>query len=129
VGESGAPPLGMSDPVSNFGIPSNSDEKDTAAAFLNFLTSPEARQIVVDTGAGPSGTGEPPKTEPGTLKAEVQQGFAGLVDADGQVQFVQNATSGINEEWIAQTQELVEGRVSPADYLANIQAAYEEDLQ
>ena len=129
VGESGAPPLGMSDPVSNFGIPAGSDEKDAAAAFLNFLLSPEARQIVVDTGAGPSGTGAPPETKPGTLKAAVQEGFASLVDADGQVQFVQNATSGINADWIAQTQELVEGRVSPEDYLANIQAAYEEQLQ
>ena len=71
----------------------------------------------------------PPRPKPGTLKAEVQEGFASLVDADGQVQFVQNATSGINEEWIAQSQELVEGRVSPTDYLANIQASYEEDLQ
>jgi ABC-type glycerol-3-phosphate transport system substrate-binding protein len=121
--------LGMSDPVSNFGIPTGSDQKNAAAAFLNFLTSPEARQIVVDTGAGPSGTGEPPATEPGTLKAQVQEGFTTLVEDDGQVQFVQNATSGINADWIAQTQELVEGRVSPADYLANIQAAYEEDLQ
>ena len=51
------------------------------------------------------------------------------MDADGQVQFVQNATSGINADWIAQTQELVEGRVSPEDYLANIQAAYEEQLR
>jgi ABC-type glycerol-3-phosphate transport system substrate-binding protein len=128
AGESGES-LGMSDPVSNFGIPAGSDQKNTAAAFLDFLTSPEARQIVVDTGAGPSGTGDAPKTQPGTLKAEVQDAFAALVDADGQVQFVQNATSGINADWLAQTQELVEGRVSAAEYLANIQAAYEEDLQ
>ncbi len=128
-GDAGTP-LGMSDPVSNFGIPSKSDEKDAAAAFLDYLISPEARQIVADTfGAGPSGTGEPPTTEPGTLKAQVQEGFSTLVDADGQVQFVNNATSGINADWIAQTQELVEGRVSPEDYLKNIQAAYEDDLK
>jgi ABC-type glycerol-3-phosphate transport system substrate-binding protein len=128
AGDSGTS-LGMSDPVSNFGIPAKSDQKNAAAAFLDFLTSPEARQIVVDTGAGPSGTGEPPTTEPGTLKAEVQAAFAALVDSDSQVQFVQNATSGISADWVAQTQELVEARVSPADYLANIQAAYEEDLR
>jgi raffinose/stachyose/melibiose transport system substrate-binding protein len=128
AGDSGTS-LGMSDPVSNFGIPAKSDQKNAAAAFLDFLTSPEARQIVVDTGAGPSGTGEPPTTEPGTLKAEVQAAFAALVDSDSQVQFVQNATSGISADWVAQTQELVETRVSPADYLANIQAAYEEDLR
>lgn len=129
VGEDGAQPLGMSDPVSNFGIPANADEKDAAAAFLDFLLSPEARQIVVDSGAAPSGTGEPPATAEGTLKAEVQARFAELVEADGQVQFVQNATSGINAEWLAQTQELVEGRVSPTDYLAEIQATYEEELR
>lgn len=128
AGDSGAA-LGMSDPVSNFGIPARSDQKNAAAAFLDFLTSPEARQIVVDTGAGPSGTGTAPTTEPGSLKAQVQEAFATLVEADGQVQFVQNATSGINADWIAQTQQLVAGRVSPADYLANIQSAYEEDLQ
>jgi raffinose/stachyose/melibiose transport system substrate-binding protein len=128
AGDSGTS-LGMSDPVSNFGIPAKSDQKNAAAAFLDFLTSPEARQIVVDTGAGPSGTGELPTTEPGTLKAEVQAAFAALVDSDSQVQFVQNATSGISADWVAQTQELVEARVSPADYLANIQAAYEEDLR
>ena len=51
------------------------------------------------------------------------------MEADGQVQFVQNATSGINADWLSQTQELLVGRVSPADYLANIQGAYEEQLQ
>ena len=128
VGDAGSA-LGMSDPVSNFGVPARSDEKNAAAAFLNFLISPEARQIVVDTGAGPSGTGEAPETEAGTLKSEVQAGFAQLVDADGQVQFVQNATSGINADWLAQTQLLAEDRVSSEEYLANIQAAYEEQLQ
>ncbi len=128
VGDAGTP-FGMSDPVSNFGIPAGSDDKNAAAAFLDFLTSPEARQIVADSGAAPSGDGEPPTTEAGSLKAQIQETFAALVDGDGQVQFVQNATSGINDDWIAQTQELVEGRVSPADYLANIQASYEEDLQ
>lgn len=127
AGESGDV-LAMSDPVSNFGIPAKSDQKDAAAAFLNFLLSPEARQAVVDYGAGPSGEGETPATEEGTVKASVQEAFTALVEADGQVQFVQNATSGINADWLAETQQLVEGRVAPADYLANIQAAYEEQL-
>jgi raffinose/stachyose/melibiose transport system substrate-binding protein len=124
----GQTPLAMSDPVSNFGIPARSDDKDAAAAFLNFLLSDEARQVVVDAGFAPSGEGEEPKTEPGSLNAEVQQAFAELVDADGQVQFVQNATSGINATWLAQTQLLVAGKTSGEDYLASIQADYEEEL-
>lgn len=128
VGESGEP-YGMSDPVSNFGIPAAADEKNAAAAFLDFLTSPEARQIVADSGAAPSGDGEPPATEVGSVKAQIQAAFGELVASDGQVQFVQNATSGINDDWVARTQELAEGRISPADYLKEIQASYEEDLK
>lgn len=128
TGETGEP-LAMSDPVSNFGIPANADQKDAAAAFLNFLLSPEARQIVADTGAGPSGEGEAPQVEPGTLKSQVQEAFGGLVAADGQVQFVQNATSGINADWLSQTQQLLENRVTAQEYLEAIQSAYEEDLR
>jgi ABC-type glycerol-3-phosphate transport system substrate-binding protein len=120
--------LAMSDPVSNFGIPAKSTKKDAAAAFLNFLISPEARQVMVDAGFAPSGTGDAPTTTAGSLNAEIQAAFAGLVEADGQVQFVQNATSGINATWIAQTQLLIEGRTSPQDYLTAIQAAYQEQL-
>ena len=49
--------LAMSDPVSNFGIPAKAkaENKNAAAAFLNFLLSDEARQILVDNGFAPSG--------------------------------------------------------------------------
>jgi len=120
--------LAMSDPVSNFGIPAKSTNKDAAAVFLNFLTSPEARQVMVDFGFAPSGTGDAPTTPDGSLNAEIQAAFAGLVEADGQVQFVQNATSGINAIWLAQTQLLIEARTTPQDYLAAVQAAYQEQL-
>lgn len=128
VAEAGDSPLAMSNPVSNFGIPAKADEKDAAAAFLDFLLSPEARQVLVDNGFAPSGTGDAPSTEPGSLNESVQAAFADLVEADGQVQFVQDATSGINTVWNQQTQLLFDARVTPADYLANVQAAYEEQL-
>ncbi|PVG81301.1 ABC transporter substrate-binding protein [Nocardioides gansuensis] len=125
----GTSSLAMSDPVSNFAIPAKSDAKDAAAAFLDFLTSEEARQVMVDAGFAPSGEGDAPTTEPGSLNAEVQAAFADLVEADGQVQFVQNATSGINATWLAQTQLLAGGgRTSPADLLTAVQAKYDEEL-
>lgn len=128
VAQAGDSPLAMSNPVSNFGIPAKADQKDAAAAFLNFLLSPEARQVLVDNGFAPSGAGEAPSTEPGSLNESIQSAFADLVEADGQVQFVQDATSGINTVWNQQTQLLFDDRVTPADYLANIQASYEEQL-
>lgn len=119
----------MSDPVSNFGIPARSDQKDAAAAFLDFLVSDEARAIMVENGFAPSGAGSTPPTTPGTLDAEVQQAFTDLVAADGQVQFVQNATSGATATWNAQTQLLFGGRTTPQEYLTAIQSDYEDALR
>ncbi len=117
----------MSDPASNFGIPAKSKNKNAAAAFLAFLTSPEARQIAVDNGFAPSGSGDAPSTN-GALSASIQKAFSGLVDADGQVQYVQNASSGANTVWTAQIQLLVAAKTTPADALKAVQAQYEQDL-
>lgn len=121
-------PVAMSDPVSNFAIPAGSDRKNAAAAFLDFLRSTEARQVAVDAGFAPSGTGPAPTTEPGTLGAEIQAAFAILVTAGGQVQFVQNATNGMSSTWLAQTQMLVAGKTTPAEMMHAVQSAYEQDL-
>ncbi|PRB43460.1 ABC transporter substrate-binding protein [Arthrobacter sp. MYb23] len=119
--------VAMSDPSSNFGIPAKSKNKDAAAAFLNFLTSPEARQIAVDNGFAPSGSGEQP-TGNGALSTQVQKAFADLVLADGQVQYIQNASNGANAAWTAQIQLLVDGRTTPEDMLKTVQTQYEQDL-
>ncbi|KOS54145.1 ABC transporter substrate-binding protein [Rhodococcus rhodochrous] len=125
---SGSPVAAMSDPVSNFAIPSGSDEKNAAAAFLDFLRSDAGRQVVVDAGFAPSGTGPVPATAPGSLGAEIQAAFDELVAADGQVQFVQNATNGMSGTWLPQVQMLVAGRTTPGEMMAAVQSAYEQDL-
>lgn len=120
--------LAMSDPVSNFAIPSGSDDKNAAAAFLDFLRSDAGRQVAVDAGFAPSGTGEVPTTEPGSLGAQIQDGFGRLVAAEGQVQFVQNATNGMSGTWLPQVQMLAAGRTTPGQMMAAVQSAYEQDL-
>lgn len=119
--------VAMSDPLSNFGIPAKAKNKDAAAAFLNFLVSPEARQIVADSGFAPSGTGAAPKTS-SALTAEVQKAFSDLVAANGQVQFVQNATNGIAATWTSQSQLLFAQKASATDVLAKVQAQYGDEL-
>lgn len=120
--------LAMSDPVTNFGIPARAQNKDAAAAFLDFLMSDEARAILVENGFAPSGTGDAPATETGSLNEAVQSSFADLVAADGQVQFVQNASNGATASWNEQSQLLFGGRTTPEDYLAAIQASYSEEI-
>jgi ABC-type glycerol-3-phosphate transport system substrate-binding protein len=121
-------PVAMSDPVSNFAIPAGSRHKNAAAAFLDFLRSEKARQVAVDAGFAPSGSGPAPTIKPGTLGAEIQAAFVTLVAADGQVQFVQNATNGMSSTWLPQAQMLVAGKTTPAAMMRAVQAAYEQDL-
>ena len=120
--------LAMSDPVSNFAIPAKSAHMDAAAAFLNFLLSPEARSILVDNGFAPSGNGAEPSTPAGSLNESVQKSFADLVAADGQVQFVQNATNGSTQAWNQQSQLLFGAKTSAQDYLTAIQKSYTDEL-
>ncbi len=124
----GQEPATMSDPASNFAIPAGSDAKDAAAAFLDFLRSEEARQVVADAGFAPSGTGAVPTTEEGSVKAQIQDSFAQLVEADGQVQFVQNATNGLTTTWNSEAQRLVDGSTTPEDMLTAVQTKYEDEL-
>lgn len=116
----------MSDPLTNFAIPAKAANKDAAAAFLDFLMSDEAHAIVVENGFAPSG-GETGSHGSG-VKAEVQSAFAELVAADGQVQFIQNATNGSTAEWNSQLQLLVAGNTTPAEMLAAVQAKYETEV-
>lgn len=124
----GAKQATMSDPASNFAVPVGSDDKDAAAAFLNFLRSEEARQAVADVGFAPSGEGKVPATKEGSVNTQIQEAFAQLVEADGQVQFVQNATNGLTTTWNSEVQRLVDGSTTPEDLLTAVQRQYESEL-
>ena len=122
----------MSDAATAFGIPSKSKNKDAAAAFLNFLSSDEARQIAVDNGFMPSGLSSQaaPSITAGSVLQDVTKAFAAVSAANGQVPFVQNATAGIsNRAWNPESQLLLGGSSTPEKFVANVQAKYDEELK
>lgn len=122
----------MSDAATAFGIPSRSKNKDAAAAFLNFLSSDEARQIAIDNGFMPSGleSQAAPTIKQGSVLADVTKAFAEVSAAGGQVPFVQNATAGIsNRAWNPETQLLLGGSSTPEQFVTDVQAKYEEELK
>jgi multiple sugar transport system substrate-binding protein/raffinose/stachyose/melibiose transport system substrate-binding protein len=122
----------MSDAATAFGIPSKSKNKDAAAAFLDFLSSDEARQIAVDNGFMPSGleSQAAPTIQKRSVLADVTQAFMEVSAAGGQVPFVQNATAGIsNRAWNPESQLLLDGSSTPEQFVTNVQATYEEELK
>jgi multiple sugar transport system substrate-binding protein/raffinose/stachyose/melibiose transport system substrate-binding protein len=122
----------MSDAATAFGIPSKSQNKDAAAAFLNFLSSDEARQIAVDNGFRPTGLASQaaPTIKAGSVLDDVTKAFATVSGDNGQVPFVQNATAGIsNQAWTPESQLLLAGKSTPEQFVANVQSKYEDELK
>ena len=122
----------MSDAATSFGIPTKSQNKDAAAAFLDFLSSDEARQIVVDNGFMPSGSTDQaaPTIKSGSVLADVVTAFKKVSEANGQVPFVQNATASIaNQAWNPESQNLLGGKTTPKEFVSNVQAKFESELQ
>lgn len=129
--EAGGTYAAMSNAASPFGIPASCETPDAAAAFLDFLRSDGARQAAVDNGFLPLGPADAaaPQAPKGAVFTQVQEAFGQVSEDDGIVDFVQNATPGIQADaWVPEGQRLLAGQVTPQEYVANVQGAYTEDL-
>lgn len=114
-------------------IPEAAEHPNEAAAFLNWAnTSEEGRQIQVDqAGLAPGGSTDLPVPEaaPGSVLSQTLKAFAAASEQDTLIDFLANATPGMLSATLnPQTQLLVSGKVTPAEYIANLQAEYESDL-
>jgi ABC-type glycerol-3-phosphate transport system substrate-binding protein len=130
--EAGGQHRAMSGPA-NFVIPAKSKNRDTAAFFLNWtLTDPTARQLIVDV-AGSSVGGDPslpaPALKEGSVVTATVEAYNQLARENGAVPFVVDATPGMAQvTFVPSSQELIAGRITPDEFVARLQAAYEEDL-
>ena len=61
---------------------------------------------------------------------DVQAAFQTISTANGQVPFVQNATAGIsNRAWTPESQLLLDGQSTPAEFVTNVQTEYANELK
>lgn len=108
-----------------YAISSATEHPNAAAAFLNFLGSEEAGVNQFDQGFMPV---DPTAATPdeGTLQADLVTAWTMISDADGLVGFNNNATPTMNDTLTASSQELLAGRSTPDEFLAAIQADWDE---
>lgn len=114
-------------------IPEAAEHPNEAAAFLNWAnTSQAGRQIQVDqAGLAPGGSTQlsVPEAAPGSVLSQTLEAFAAASEQDTLIDFLANATPGMLTATLnPQTQFLVSGKVTPEEYVANLQADYEADL-
>lgn len=108
----------------SYAISSRTEHPEAAGAFLDFLTSPEAGQIISDNGFLPPN----PKavTKPKGVLADIAEGHRRAVADHGITTFPDFAAPGMLDRLRSGIQKLIADRVGPADYLASLQDEWEE---
>jgi raffinose/stachyose/melibiose transport system substrate-binding protein len=121
--------ISMTGNTLTFSIPANSDDKDAAAAFLDFLTSPEAAEVAVANGYPAEGAEAGVElTLDGEASEQIQVGYSAVAADNGFFSWIQNAVPAVNTELSSQLQLLVSGEASPEDVVTSLQDAYESGL-
>ncbi|WP_162606120.1 ABC transporter substrate-binding protein [Jiangella aurantiaca] len=116
-----------------FVVAANSDHPDEAAYFLDWAqTDPAARQLIVDiAGSFPGGSPDlsAPRIDPDSVLVDTQRAFEAISAYDGAVPVLSDATPGMFVSTLGpELQLLLAGRSTPEQFIARIQAGYEEDL-
>ncbi|WP_088288314.1 ABC transporter substrate-binding protein [Kineosporia sp. A_224] len=130
--EAGGKQAAMSAPLT-FGVAEKAKNADCAAFFLNWVaTDQKAREIAVTVGGShPLGLPDAfmPPTTPGSVTAATLEAGAKVVQDNGAMDFIANATGAIYaKSWTPQVQKLAAGQQNPEDLLAAVQKDYESQV-
>jgi raffinose/stachyose/melibiose transport system substrate-binding protein len=127
------PPLKAGDPPVSTGgagfplsITSGSKHADAAAAWIDWMTSDHAVELLLKTGQIPLSTSSSATAsiEPGTVLADVVNASTTTSQADGVVPYEDWATPTFYDTMTAAIQELMGGRITPEEFVAKIQQDY-----
>lgn len=106
-----------------FAITSKAKSPDAAAAYINFITSPDAMKVLADNGNLPVVETEKQKA-PDALGTEVFAAFGAVSKADGLVPYLDWATPTMSDTIGATLQDLMAKKVTPDQALATLQKDY-----
>ncbi|WP_083939565.1 ABC transporter substrate-binding protein [Nocardiopsis chromatogenes] len=123
-GPDGAVPVASGSSVS-YAVSSQSDHPDVAAAFLDYLGSPEAARIQAESGfmpVDPEAAGGR-----GGVMGEINAGFARVIEEEGLVPFPDYATPGMLDQLTPGVQGLIAGVTTEEEFLRSLQEEWEGD--
>jgi raffinose/stachyose/melibiose transport system substrate-binding protein len=124
------PPVNVGDkPVATggtglpFAITAKSKHADAAAAYINFITSKPAMNVLTSTGNLPVADTSS-QTVGGGLQKDVFTAFGGIVKADGLLPYLDYATPTMYDTITASLQDLLAKRKTPDQFLDSLQKDY-----
>ncbi|MFC6885219.1 MULTISPECIES: extracellular solute-binding protein [Actinomadura] len=123
----GAPPVTMGGESLPFSITSKSRHPDVAAAYIDYLTSPDAMNVAVATGNLPAlkASARPE----GALPKDIAAAWEALSAADGITPYLDYATPGLADTFGGPLQALIAGKTTAPKAAAAAQRDYEEFLK
>jgi raffinose/stachyose/melibiose transport system substrate-binding protein len=120
----GGPPVSTGGAGFPLSIAATSDHADAAAAYIDWMTSDHATDLLLQTGQIPLHTGTTAALEPGTVLADVVDAAATVTASDGVVPYEDWATPTFYDTLTAAIQELMAERITPAEFVAKVQQDY-----
>ncbi|MDR0960060.1 MAG: extracellular solute-binding protein [Propionibacteriaceae bacterium] len=112
--------------TAGFAISSKSPHADIAAAFLDYLASPEAAEITVNIGMLPVNTDPAVAPAPKTFTATgLRDGYNAALAANGIVTFFDHASPTMHTTMTQGLQGVISGQLAPSDFIAQLQADWE----
>ncbi|GAA4832172.1 ABC transporter substrate-binding protein [Kitasatospora terrestris] len=109
-----------------YAIPVRSRHPDAAAAFLDYLNSPEAAQIEFNAGFLPVAHADRVTTDPGNVMADIARAWTEVNKDNGLVNFFNNTTATMNDTLTTRTQQLIAGETTPAALLDALRADWQQ---
>jgi raffinose/stachyose/melibiose transport system substrate-binding protein len=120
--EEGREPVSLGGESLPWGITQKSKNADVAAAYIDFLTNPEAAQVLVETNNLPAMKTDAQPT--GGVSREVSEAWRALNDADGLTPYIDYATPTFYDDFSGGVQRLLPGRLSPKEFVDDMQDKY-----
>ncbi|TCC16773.1 extracellular solute-binding protein [Kribbella sindirgiensis] len=106
-----------------FAITAKSKHPEAAAAYLNFITSPDAMSTLAKTGNLPVADTAAQQTTPG-LQQDVFNAFGKIVTDDGLVPYLDYATPTMPDTIGAALQDLLAGKATPEQFADRLEKDY-----
>jgi raffinose/stachyose/melibiose transport system substrate-binding protein len=121
--EAGGDPVTTGGSGLPFAITQKAKNKDAAAAYLDFITSPEAMKVLAENGNLPVvETAEQQAPDP--LATDVFTAFGAVSESNGLVPYLDWATPTMGDTLGATLQDLLAKKVTPEQALETLQKDY-----
>lgn len=122
----GAEPVTMGGLGLMWSITSKSRHADAAAAYINYLTGPEAADIIAASGDLPANQGGSFAAPEGSLGADLSGSIERVLKSGALVPYLDYTTPSFYDVITAQLQQVTAGRTSPEDAASALQAEAEK---